>query len=455
MKIFNAFSLIAIIVLAACQTPTPEVTPNTFSGTIENGEVDTVYLYNSDHQVKLAVDSGKFGDTIELGEGYYTLRIGRETTAMYWDSAFQIGMSINLKEFDESVEYSGYGAYENNVLAKSYLLIEEKTGKELFSKFEDEFLLALKDLKSELQGLLGDPHGSKTFKEEQRQNAIYYYNSYLYSYPSYHKYYNKLDSFEVSAGYYDQIEPFEKDLASTFERSSSYRELLNSYVQHQVRERTESEGGFVPALRSTINEFSAENIKNSILSQYSYQLLKPSEDLDERFELLKVEISDTAALRRYTEGYEKLSKLKKGMPSPSFEGYENHAGGTTSLADLKGKFVYIDVWATWCGPCLREIPSLKEVEADYHKANITFLSLSIDKEEDHDTWVDMVNEKELGGMQLFADNDWSSQFIKDYYIRGIPRFILLDPEGKIIDADAPRPSDPQLRTLLDGVLKPV
>lgn len=144
--------------------------------------------------------------------------------------------------------------------------------------------------------------------------------------------------------------------------------------------------------------------------------------------------------------------LPEGTPSPTFENYENHAGGATSFNDLLGSYTYIDVWATWCGPCKAEIPHLKKLEADYHDKNIQFVSISIDKAEDHEKWIAMVNDKELGGVQLFADNDWNSQFIKDYYIKGIPRFILIDPEGNVISPDAPRPSDDKVREVLDGLL---
>ncbi|MAO08653.1 MAG: thioredoxin [Alteromonas sp.] len=140
--------------------------------------------------------------------------------------------------------------------------------------------------------------------------------------------------------------------------------------------------------------------------------------------------------------------LPEGTPSPTFKDYENHAGGTTSLSDLKGKYVYVDVWATWCGPCKAEIPYLKEVEEEFKEENIAFVSISIDREKDHEKWENMVAEETLGGIQLFADKDWESQFVKDYYISGIPRFILIDPEGKIVSPDAPRPSNPKLKEML-------
>ncbi|WP_321538468.1 TlpA family protein disulfide reductase [Flavobacterium piscinae] len=80
--------------------------------------------------------------------------------------------------------------------------------------------------------------------------------------------------------------------------------------------------------------------------------------------------------------------------------------------------------------------------------NIEFVSISIDDKKDHEKWKKMVADKELKGIQLFADNDWKSDFVKKYAIDGIPRFILIDTEGKIVNADAPRPSDTKLKEVL-------
>ncbi|WP_248722905.1 TlpA disulfide reductase family protein [Seonamhaeicola sp. ML3] len=151
-----------------------------------------------------------------------------------------------------------------------------------------------------------------------------------------------------------------------------------------------------------------------------------------------------------------------GKPSPSFTNYKNYNGGTTSLSDLKGKYVYIDVWATWCGPCKREIPFLKEVEDKYDGKNIAFVSISVDegrgfkgatpeerKSAAVEGWKKMIAEKDMGGIQLLADKAWKSDFVQGYKIMGIPRFILIDPDGNIVDANAPRPSSPKLISLFD------
>ena len=123
------------------------------------------------------------------------------------------------------------------------------------------------------------------------------------------------------------------------------------------------------------------------------------------------------------------------------------------MEDIRGKYVYIDVWATWCGPCIAEIPHLQKVEVKYHGKNIEFVSISVDTEKDYEKWKKMVVSKELGGIQLFADKNWTSDFIKAYGINAIPRFILIGPDGKVIKADAARPSSASLPELLDGLVK--
>jgi thiol-disulfide isomerase/thioredoxin len=153
-----------------------------------------------------------------------------------------------------------------------------------------------------------------------------------------------------------------------------------------------------------------------------------------------------------TEKYNKVQNLVKGQSAPTFN-YIDYAGGKMSMDDLKGKYIYFDIWATWCGPCIREIPYLKETEEKYSESNIQFVSVSIDAIKDFEKWKEFIVDKELGGIQLYADGDWKSSIITDYAIEGIPRFILVDPEGNIVSADAPRPSDSKLTEMLDGLLE--
>ena len=174
--------------------------------------------------------------------------------------------------------------------------------------------------------------------------------------------------------------------------------------------------------------------------------------LDKTFvEIQKKNIAmNIKGLQEYYNQSKILQKLNNAI-APNFN-YVNHKGGTTKLEDLKGKYAYIDVWATWCGPCRGEIPFLQKVEEKYQGKNIAFVSISIDVQKDFEKWKKFVNDKQLGGIQLFADKDWNSDFVKNLGINGIPRFILIDPTGKIVNTDAPRPSSPELQEMFDKLL---
>lgn len=167
-------------------------------------------------------------------------------------------------------------------------------------------------------------------------------------------------------------------------------------------------------------------------------LLAKNKDLDPK--LLEIEKENLPVFfDNLKNQYNVVNKpvASKKIPSYSFN-YENYKGGDTSLESLKGNLVYIDVWATWCSPCVAEIPYLKKLEKKFHGKNIKFVSISVDYSNAKDKWKNMIKSKNMGGIQLFSYGD--SGLMKAYNIKGIPRFILLDKEGYIINADAPRPS---------------
>jgi thiol-disulfide isomerase/thioredoxin len=280
---------------------------------------------------------GEFQTTFEASKdgGLYRLNDGNEGTTMFLKNGYDLTLTLDTKEFDETIVYKGKGANENNYLAKK----------------------ALSD------------------------------------------------------------EKFEMDLEALFDAEEvTFKEAL---------------------AKKKANDISM--IEGKGLDETLVKMLRPSFDQEEKF-LLDYYNQKVAA------------KKMEGVVSPSFD-YENHKGGKTKLEDLRGKYVYIDVWATWCGPCRGEIPFLQKVEEKYKSKNITFVSISIDVQKDFEKWKTFVKDKSLGGIQLFADKDWSSDFIKAFGINGIPRFILIDPSGKVVDADEARPSESKLVEKLDSLLK--
>tara|TARA_R110002073_G_scaffold72537_1_gene177132 strand:- start:96399 stop:96923 length:525 start_codon:yes stop_codon:yes gene_type:complete len=139
--------------------------------------------------------------------------------------------------------------------------------------------------------------------------------------------------------------------------------------------------------------------------------------------------------------------IASGKISPTFS-FKNTEDKLISLADFKGKYVYIDIWATWCEPCKEELEALEEIKQTFTE-NIAFVGVSVDYNRDTNKWKQFIATKSLKGTQVIADNNWYSDFIRAYDITTIPRFILIDPEGKIVEAYAPKPSQNQLKTLFE------
>lgn len=144
-----------------------------------------------------------------------------------------------------------------------------------------------------------------------------------------------------------------------------------------------------------------------------------------------------------------LLTYKPGTDAFNFS-YPDKDGKMVSMASLKGNVVLVDVWATWCGPCKAEIPHLKKLEEEMKGTNVQVVSISVDEAKDKEKWLKMIKDENLGGLQLFASG-WS-EIAKYYKINGIPRFMVFDQQGKIVTVDAPRPSTPELKALLEKTL---
>ena len=134
--------------------------------------------------------------------------------------------------------------------------------------------------------------------------------------------------------------------------------------------------------------------------------------------------------------------------------FVNLAGDRVSLSDFKGKVVYIDIWATWCGPCRREFPFMKKLEEDYRDTpGIIFMGVNTDVARNKQKWIDFLAKEQLPGVQLFAGDLATESLMNPYKISGIPRFILVDKTGRLIFANAPRPSSTEIKSILDSALK--
>ena len=147
-----------------------------------------------------------------------------------------------------------------------------------------------------------------------------------------------------------------------------------------------------------------------------------------------------------------INKTATGEPSLPFDGTTPDRK-KMSLADFKGKVVLVDVWATWCGPCRAQTPFFKKMADEMNGTDVAFISYSIDDLKDTEKWKKMIVDEKMDWVQLIGEAAFKSQLCVNYKITAIPRFMVFDKKGNIVSIDAPRPSTPELKPLLEKYLK--
>ena len=395
--------ILATLFFACAKTDPNQVT---ITGEITNPKGESVIFSNQDTSYSTtANEDGTFAIAFSLDSAtYLNFEHGVERTAMFVKPGDKIKLRIDTEEFDETIKYEG--SEESSFLAKLYLLEEES------DFFGEVFYLSnIEEYKAIL-----DIFKNNVFEE--------------------------FGTITDSAFIKNEITELDKNISNFIKQQdklSKYAEDVKQYMW-ETKE-----------LGKNFNFYAAMDSLNS--EQFSNML----EAYSTKFLALLSKVTDSDFI---IEAKERIAKTtsnwgnrktaidnmpQEGEPAIDFT-YPDKDGNEFSLASFKGTLIYVDVWATWCGPCKAEIPYLQKLEEEYQdNCTITFLSVSVDT--DKDAWLKMVKEKELGGTQLWADG-WS-EITKSYAIFGIPRFMLFSADGNVISTNAPRPSSDEIRGLLN------
>ena len=156
------------------------------------------------------------------------------------------------------------------------------------------------------------------------------------------------------------------------------------------------------------------------------------------------------ALAKHKQEY---GTIFSGQPAPDFTVW-NEKGKLMRLSDLRGKLLFIDIWGTWCVPCIEEIPYLNKLQERYkNNKNVHIMSIACDKESARDKWKAFLKKhKEMNWAQYQVTAEGDKVLDDVYHVFGIPRFMIIDKNGVIIDAEAQRPSFETFNDYFDKIV---
>lgn len=267
---------------------------------------------------------------------------------------------------------------------------------------------------------------------------------------------------------------FGKRLNTTFDSTASvqpfYKQLLkNEMVSDPALLRSEHGMGllnYIFAYRKFNKEKSSANLATGLFSEnlpfignnsikvayidYKMQQITRYEDFVHQVQPYKALFVTEDHKKAYQKKYEDLYLFAKGTPGYNFE-LKDVNNKTYTLAGFKGKIVVIDMWAMWCAPCLAEKPVMEKIAEELKDRNdLVFVGVSVDGLNRREIWKAFVKKNGFTSIELLSN---ATESIQQYYkIDGIPRFLIFDREGKIITVDAPRPSAPGFKKIIDAAL---
>lgn len=423
------------------------------SGSISNFPENEMLLSGFDTKETILVNKdGTFSTSFEVkNDGLFILSAADQKIVLYLKKDSQLTINIDYNKFEETLQFAGNVAHEARYLYKKNKIYYDfdKNYTKFYTLEETEFLNKIDEMDKQNKMLIDDSKELSAeflaleLKSIERRN-----NTRLSYYPVYYSMYNKKSEPKAKLVRARIVKNNEYPTANEFFYSSVFRDKMTGIFSNGFWEAFKKDEAQVQAFITA----EAQKINNPTILDYvlvpivnDYRVKPKNRTMI--YDPIISNLTDESAKKELRQRLVTIDQFVKGNPAPSFE-FLDHNDQKVSLQSLRGKYVYIDVWATWCKPCVAEIPSLKKVEEEFHNQNIVFVSVSIDNLKDKQKWKKFIQEKGLKGIQLQADNAWESQFVKDYVVRGVPKFVLIDPNGIIIDPDAPRPSDSRLSRIL-------
>jgi peroxiredoxin len=206
-------------------------------------------------------------------------------------------------------------------------------------------------------------------------------------------------------------------------KTKEFSDAIDKKEEAIDKEQTELTKQYIKAHPNAYISLVALNSAGGAYAEYA--------DISPLYNLLSPELKATTAGQKWAVRLEKLKHVALGATAPEFAQADT-AGKMVSLSSFRGKYLLIDFWASWCGPCRAENPNVVKAFNKYKDKNFTILGVSLDQPGAKDKWMAAIKKDGLNWTQVSDLKFWNNEASTAYGVQAIPQNYLLDPSGKII-----------------------
>ncbi len=416
---------------------------------VKNPVLDNVVLVYHQSVNEFALVDGKGTAQLDGMDALYAkVFYGEKSRDIYLQKGDDMTITFDANDFDDTFAAKGGNGKAIDYLGKIQLVnLPDESYALPWNEFRNAVIAKTASMKRLLK-VRKFSADDKFLKMEEGRITYFYANAFL-MYPVSHLYLTQDTTMVLGDDYYATLREYVKEDADLAD-IDEYRNYMieTSHVFDSAGKDIRQYYPKVIAEMTYIGEhFSNEKVREALIHHLAFTYVEGNgtDNIVDLQNLYYTYVTSPHLNAIFKQACAKWDKAAVGRPSPDFKG-EDINGKQMSLRDFRGKYVYIDMWATWCGPCQKELPFLKKLEEKYRGRNITFVGLSIDA--DKAKWEARVKSGELCGTQLYIGR--GTKFQTDYRISGIPRFILLDPNGRIVNPDMTRPSSEDTEKILNA-----
>ena len=398
------------------------------------------------------------------------LSYGPAAATLYLMPGDDLRLTVSSPRFDQTLTFAGRGANANNYLAESYLTATRddearRTPDAQASSLSAAALRQAADAYRQrrlaaLAAFAAAHPLPAAFGRQQRQALAYEWAATLLSYPARQSAARVREGYAtLPVGYYDFLSEMQLGRQDSALSQSAFQGLLMTYGFTQLND----EAGNLPTgpaagarlYRLATGALGAGPVRDVALGQYLLGKVE-SEHTDIRPVLadFRANNHDSTIARAVRQAVRTHLALASGQPAPDFALLDT-SGKSVSLKDLRGKVVYLDFWATWCGPCLAEMPASRALRQQFAGRDVVFLYVSLDSKASD--WQRYLTNNQMimaNAVQLHDPGAFDGLAARAFRVQAIPSYWLIGRDGRLIANPAPRPSAPASAGALEQALKP-